>query len=113
MHSLRFYDPAVRRAWRYEWPHSRRPWAAGTSLCYRRSLWARSPFAEVAAGEDSRFVWRSAVTSIADVSDSNCLVALIHDRNTVAKSGRGTYWSSISVSEVERLLGSDLRNYQV
>jgi len=112
IHSLRFYAPAVRRAWRYEWPHSRRPWAAGTSLCYRRSLWTKSPFADVEAGEDSRFVRCSAVRSIADVSDSNCLVALIHAGNTVAKSARGTHWSTIPVSEVERLLGSDLRNYQ-
>ena len=97
MNSLRFYDPAGRRAWRYQWPQSRRPWAAGTSLCYRRSLWERTPFAEVAAGEDARFVWRSAVTSVADVSGSDCLVALVHDRNTVAKSGRGAYWSSIPV----------------
>jgi glycosyltransferase involved in cell wall biosynthesis/GT2 family glycosyltransferase len=112
MNSLPFYDPAGRRAWRYEWPQSRRPWAAGTSLCYRRSLWERSPFAEVAAGEDARFVWRSAVTSIADVSGSNCLVALVHDRNTVAKSGRGAYWSSIPVDEVERLLGPDTGHYR-
>ena len=110
--SLRFYEPASRRAWRYEWPRSRRPWAAGTSLCYRRSLWERSPFAEVAAGEDARFVWRSAVTSIADVSESDCLVALIHDGNTVPKSGRGAYWGGIAVEEVERLLGPDVGYYQ-
>jgi len=110
--SLRFYDPAAQRAWRYEWPRSRRPWAAGTSLCYRRSLWARSPFAEVAAGEDSRFVSHSAVTSIADVSDSGCIVALIHDRNTVTKSGRGPCWKMIPVAEVEQLLGPDFSHYQ-
>jgi hypothetical protein len=72
----------------------------------------RSPFAEVAVGEDSRFVWRSAVASIADVSDSNCLIALIHDRNTVAKSGHGAYWNSIPVHEIDRLLGPDSRHYQ-
>jgi hypothetical protein len=65
----------------------------------------------VPAGEDAHFIWRAAVPSIADVSGS-CLVALIHDRNTVAKPGRGSYWDSIPVEEIERLLGPDIGNYQ-
>ena len=32
----------------------------GNTLLYRRPLWERSPFADVAVGEDTRFVWSGA-----------------------------------------------------
>jgi glycosyltransferase involved in cell wall biosynthesis len=98
MRSLRFYDPAKRLAWCYTWPCVRRPWAVGTSLCYRRGLWERSAYAEVAVGEDTRFVWRAVGGPIADVSDTDCVIALVHDRNTVPKTGRGAYWSGTGSS---------------
>jgi glycosyltransferase involved in cell wall biosynthesis len=111
MRSPRFYDPAKRLAWCYTWPCVRRPWAAGTSLCYRRGLWERSPYTEVAVGEDTRFVWRAVGGPIADVNDTDCVIALIHDRDTVPKTGRGAYWSGDWVIEVERVLGADVTLY--
>lgn len=110
--ALRFYDPAASRAWRYEWPAGGRIWAAGSSLCYGRDLWHRSPFPEVATGEDSRFVWSRAVRSMCDVSDTDSQIALIHPGNTVPKTVRGANWSPVPAEEVERLLGPDLDFYR-
>ena len=87
--SLLYYDPASSSAWRYSWPDGRRPWAAGPSLCFSKELWTRSPFPEVAVGEDTRFVFSPAVRSITDVSGASCIVGIIHGRNTAPKSVRG------------------------
>ena len=110
--ALRFYEPATVRAWRYEWPRAGRIWAAGPTLCYSRELWRRSPFPEVATGEDTRFVWSNAVTAICDVGDADVLVAIIHRHNTVPKTVHGANWSRVPSSDVERLLGDDLLFYQ-
>lgn len=110
--SLLFYDPGLDRGWRYTWPTGRRGWAAGTSLLYPRSLWSRSPFSEVAVGEDTRFVWQTAVRRVADVRADNCVVAIVHDHNTVPKTGRGAYWAPASSSEILRCLGGDVQFYQ-
>jgi glycosyltransferase involved in cell wall biosynthesis/GT2 family glycosyltransferase len=91
--SLRFYDPAAARAWRYEWSGSRRIWAAGASLCYSKDAWKRSPFPDVATGEDTRFVWGRGVRSVCDVSETDTLVAIIHGGNTVPKMVHGANWS--------------------
>jgi glycosyltransferase involved in cell wall biosynthesis len=109
--ALRFYDPATSRAWLYRWPTGGRVWAAGSSLCYTKDLWSRSPFPEVGTGEDSRFVWSRAVRSSCDVSDTDSLVAIIHHQNTVPKTMHGTNWSKIPAEEVEQLLGPDLHFY--
>ena len=110
--SLLFWDPQGNRAWRYTWPNGRRVWAVGTSLCYPKSLWRRTPFSEVPTGEDTRFIWQSAVSRLADVRDENCVVGLIHAANTVPKTGRGAYWARAGISEVTRCLGSDVEFYQ-
>jgi glycosyltransferase involved in cell wall biosynthesis len=109
--SLLFWEPRVNRAWRYTWPGGR-SWAAGTSLCYPRSLWARSPFSEVAVGEDTRFVWQAHVRRISDVRAENCVVGLVHPGNTVAKNGRGAYWKPVGINEVASCLGNDMMFYQ-
>ena len=110
--SLLFWDPQGNRAWRYSWPTGRRQWAAGASLCYPKSLWQRTPFSEVPTGEDTRFVWQSAVRQLADVRDENCVVGLVHAANTVPKVGRGAYWTRAGISEVTRCLRSDVEFYQ-
>ena len=91
--SLLCYEPATSSAWRFTWPDGLRPWAAGTSLCFRKELWTRCPFPDVAIGEDTRFVFSPAVRRVADVRAAGCVVGIIHGRNTVPKSVRGAHWS--------------------
>ena len=107
-----YYNPALARAWRYSWPRSQRPWAAGPTLCFDKELWARAPFPEIAVGEDTRFTWSRAVRTIADVSDTDCFVGIIHPNNTAAKAVQSSYWTSQPVAQVEHLLGPDLTFYE-
>lgn len=111
MGSLPYYDPAARRAWKYVWPSTGRFWAAGPTLAYRRHLWERSKFPEVATGEDSRFVWSREVRSPLDISDTATIIALIHERNTVPKAPHGPNWIPLEARDVEASLDADLRFY--
>jgi hypothetical protein len=110
--SLLYYDPASSSAWRFSWPARFRPWAAGPSLCFAKELWSRSPFPEVAIGEDTRFVFSSAVRRITYVDQAACIVGIIHRGNTAPKSVRGAHWSRRPVREVEDVVGGDLAFYR-
>ena len=110
--SLLYYDPASSSAWRFTWPDGHRPWAAGPSLCFPKELWSRSPFPDVAIGEDTRFVFNPAVRRVADVRAAGCIVGIIHRRNTAPKSVRGVHWNARPVREVEDLLGEDIAFYR-
>ena len=109
--SLLYYDPASSSAWRFTWPDGLRPWAAGPSLCFSKELWTRSPFPEVAMGEDTRFVFSPAVRRVTDVRAAACIVGIIHRRNTAPKSVRGVHWSPRPIREVEDILGEDMAFY--
>jgi glycosyltransferase involved in cell wall biosynthesis/GT2 family glycosyltransferase len=110
--SLLYYDPARSRAWRFTWPDRLRPWAAGPSLCFAKELWARSPFPEVAIGEDTRFVFSPAVRRVADVSAAACIIGILHPGNTAPKSVYGAHWSPRPCREAEDLLGDDTAFYR-
>ncbi len=109
--SLPFYNPATNSAWRYTWPSHRRPWLAGTSLLYRRELWAANRFADVSHGEDTRFVWQSSSQRTVACPEP-FVVAMIHPSNTVPKTGRGAYWSQEPVDAIARILGPDINRYK-
>jgi glycosyltransferase involved in cell wall biosynthesis len=110
---LLFLDLSSSAAWRFAYPRQHRPWAAGTSLVYRRNLWSRSPFPEIAIGEDTRFTWSAAVKSIADVADTHCVIAVRHEANSSSHSTHSGYWTSIPIAEVEQILGEDLDFYRL
>jgi len=63
-------------------------------------------------GEDTRFVFSPAVRRVTDVSGADCIVGIIHRRNTAPKSVRGVHWSPRPVREVEDLLGDDMAFYR-
>jgi hypothetical protein len=96
---------------RFTWPDGLRPWAAGPSLCFAKELWTRSPFPEVAMGEDTRFVFSPAVRRVTDVRTAACIVGIIHRQNTAPKSVRGPHWNPRPIREAEDLLGNDLAFY--
>src|SRR5271170_7569803 len=50
-----FVDPRVPAAWEYIYPPSAAPWVYGAALCYRRDFWSAHPYANITAGEDTRF----------------------------------------------------------
>lgn len=101
---LYFYEPARRQAWCYVYPESARPWVAGATLCYRHEFWRRSPFREIDAGEDLRFVWDSSDMKLVPHNHMDLFVACIHDGNTVRKSLNGARWQPCAVDRVESIL---------
>lgn len=81
----------------------RRPWLAGGTLVYERSLWQEHPFTEVSNGEDVAFIdaaHRCGV-KIAAVSDPSLYVAMLHDRNTTTRNV-DSQWSSFEADTVRQ-----------
>jgi hypothetical protein len=105
--ALPFIDPETGEAWIYRWPTTRRIWAAGNSLGYRKSLWVRSRFPPLDKAEDTAFVWSAAVRSMCDISDAGTIIAIIHSGNTVRKRVSGAYWHPVPVADLKYILGED------
>jgi glycosyltransferase involved in cell wall biosynthesis len=100
-----------KRAWLYEFPETRRRWLAGNGLCYRKSLWERSPFPSIARGEDTQFVWSREAKNLAVHADHRYFVGLVHATNTSAKATHSSYWRAHPVEDVRTLLGDDFSSH--
>ena len=87
---------------------ARQRWAAGNALLYRRSLWERNRFPEVAVGEDTRFVWNGAARNLFVHDDHRVVVGVVHGRNTSPKGVDGAWWTPVDWSEIEAVVGSGL-----
>lgn len=111
--TLRFYDVRDRRAWEYRYPprFAGRPWVAGGTLCYRRSLAQAYPFRSVTDGEDTRFVWSVPPSAVRALADPSFYVALVHARNTSPKRTRDSRWRPYSSDALRRDMGADLAFY--
>lgn len=99
-----FYEPGACRAFQYRYA-GRGAFVTGTTLAYRKSLWARSPFADVQVGEDTRFVNAIPRGRLLDLADPSLCVATIHPGNVSPKNPRGEQWTQIGVERIHELLG--------
>jgi hypothetical protein len=84
----------------------RRPWLAGGTLVYDRSLWRDHPFTEVSNGEDTSFVdaaYKSGA-KVAVISDPSLYVGMIHGKNTTPYN-IDRQWSGFSVDQVRNWIG--------
>lgn len=103
---LVLYDGA--RAWCHagKRPESGRPWLAGGTFVYERSVWREQPFQPVSDGEDTAFLdvfYRRDRPAV--ISDPSLYVARLHADNT---SGKHAYtWGGFDVGEVRRWLGEE------
>jgi glycosyltransferase involved in cell wall biosynthesis len=111
LRDLIFYEPAAERAWRYRYPPHARPWVAGGTMCYRRSLWESSPFPDVRHGEDTQFVWARRSLRVHAVDRGDLYVAIIHPGNTSVKRTSGRRWSAVPRDELLSILGSAASRY--
>jgi glycosyltransferase involved in cell wall biosynthesis/predicted O-methyltransferase YrrM len=97
------------RAWRYAYPAGRRPpWVSGNTLCYRRRVWEEHPFAEIATGEDTRFVWATdpgAVLALGEAEEGWHL-GIIHGRNASGVAPSGPWWRPADPAEARARLGA-------
>ncbi|MBP8251804.1 MAG: glycosyltransferase, partial [Herpetosiphon sp.] len=111
IHDLLFYDCVKHKAWQYRYPPQQKAWLAGSSLCYRREVWAKHHFANITIGEDSRFVWQSQPQQIKVLEDSAFHVSMIHQHNVSPKRTRSAYWQPYPISQIQQLLGADWEYY--
>jgi len=89
------------RAWLFQ--TQRKPWLAGGTLVYERSLWKEQLFSDVSNGEDVAFVdaaYRRGV-KIATLNDPSLYVAMLHDSNTT-KRNVDVQWGGFDVDVVRR-----------
>ena len=107
-----YFEPSAPAAWLYEYPASLRRWLAGNVLCYRKSMWVRNPFRELAIGEDIRFCAAATAANALALSDHTIAVGLIHATNSSRKVVTGRYWSPRPIEEVLRVIGDDYTAYQ-
>ncbi|HEX6482488.1 MAG TPA: glycosyltransferase [Ktedonobacteraceae bacterium] len=107
-----YYKPIDDKAWLYEYFPSTRRVPIGNTLCYRKALWAGSPFPEITIGEDTRFIWSNARKNVALIPDHTLYIGLIHQNNTSQKNLSGPCWRPHSVEEIHNLLGVDLDFYR-
>lgn len=100
LRDLLFYQPASDRGWRYTYPRHARPWVAGGTMCYWRSVWERQPFPKVSQGEDTQFLWANRALRIHVLDRLDLYVATIHAGNTSANRTAGRRWTSIPGHEI-------------
>jgi glycosyltransferase involved in cell wall biosynthesis len=102
---LWFYDTENAAAWQYVY-HGRPHWLAGGTFCYLKSVWKRHPFANVSAGEDTRFVREAPLRKVLALARDDFYVARIHARNTCRKHTSGSCWRSVPATSVRALIES-------
>jgi O-antigen biosynthesis protein len=106
-----FVDGEARQAWEYVHPRSSVPWVCGATLCYRKAFWNSHRFADVAVGEDSRFVFSNRGARITVLEDNWFFVARIHDRNTCRKWTRDARWEQRSIDSLRSVVGIAWEEY--
>lgn len=108
---VRFFDPGAGRAWEYRWPERSRPWLAGGTLMFRRTVWERRPFPHLNEGEDTRWVWALPAGAVAAIPDPGLYAALMHPGNTSRKRPGEARWHPIPLDVVRGPMGDGWRFY--
>jgi glycosyltransferase involved in cell wall biosynthesis len=86
-----FLEGGGARAWEY-CSGGARPWLAGSSFAYRRTLWQRQKFQAIRVGEDACFSSKVPPGKVADLADPSLVIATMHSRNTSPKRPNGAAW---------------------
>jgi len=108
---LFFYDPLANRSWQYVYPQGSKPWLAGGTLCYRKSIWQNSPFPDIDVGEDGQFLWSHPLKKMVALEDLSFYVAIKHPENTSPKQVTGDLWHSYPAEKIQTTIGNDLHVY--
>ena len=108
---LLFFDPKDKQVWQYVYPAGGKPWVAGGTMCYRKSLWEANRFSDVDNGEDTHFVWNLRGERVLALPNTEFYVALLHGQNTSAKVRNGSRWTDWP-GDIAQILGEDLHFYR-
>lgn len=111
LRSLLYLSLPGGHAWRYTYPRGLRPWVSGSTMCYLRRVWEEHPFAEVATGEDTRFVWAIDPESVEAAADDaapwhDWHVGIMHGDNTAARDPAGPWWREVHPTQVRTRMGA-------
>jgi glycosyltransferase involved in cell wall biosynthesis len=98
-------------AWMYVHPANQRPWIAGATMCYHKSLWQEYRFQEINEGEDTRFVWAIPASSVLPLPDNRFYVASVHAANASPKRTSDPRWQVRPPSEVRELIGESWETF--
>jgi O-antigen biosynthesis protein len=92
------------RAWLFQ--TVRKPWLAGGTLVYERSLWQERPFTKVSNGEDVAFIdaAHKRGVKIATITDPSLYVAMLHGANTTTRN-IDSQWGGFDVETVRQWIG--------
>jgi glycosyltransferase involved in cell wall biosynthesis len=112
LNELLFYDIETGCAWEYRYPADAKFWLSGSSLCYRRTYWAATRFANVDVGEDALFVWSGSPERMTVLPDRTIHVGIIHKQNASPKQTTDSHWRPYPVEEIRQLLGEDWHFYE-
>ncbi|HME35242.1 MAG TPA: glycosyltransferase [Candidatus Sulfotelmatobacter sp.] len=90
--TLYFYNHDKNQAFRYQY-RANRPWVAGNTLVYSKSLWERRPFEPIQIAEDVKFIAPLAADLICDLKDLELCIGSIHGANVSPKITSGAFWT--------------------
>ncbi|HEY1430168.1 MAG TPA: glycosyltransferase [Stellaceae bacterium] len=106
-----FLDPQRRRAWEYVYPSGGARWVCGATLCYRKSLWHRTPFPQINIGEDTRFVASLGGARVMAQPETDIFVGMIHSANTSPKHIDDGRWQPRPIETIASVMGRDWLEY--
>ena len=112
INELFYFDLFSRQAYRFAYPNDQPVWLAGSTMCYRKTLWSGNHFADIDVGEDGLFAWATPRERLTVLEDSRFAVFMIHNHNVCPKNTEGLWWHPYSVEKIQRLLAEDWPTYQ-
>jgi glycosyltransferase involved in cell wall biosynthesis len=107
---LFFYDPAIRKSWKYIYPANERPWVGGATMAYSKAFWQTHPFRDMQVGEDNQFVWFSGA-KVAAHQYFGGFVSILHPGNTSPKHINNSRWVPCDVNGINAILKNDFLSY--
>ena len=111
LRQLYYWGPGPEQAWEYVYEAESRPWVAGGTMLYRRSLWEESPFQEISVGEDNEFLWSETAKRVLPLVDRRFYVAGIHAGNTSPKVITPERWRPVPMDEIQQVVGEEWPEY--
>lgn len=102
-----YFQPDQGLAWWYHRPPALRPWLAGGTLVYRRTVLDEYAFPDTDVGEDTGFLWQMPAETLCDVQDPSLYIGLIHKGNTSEKTLEGSTWERRPLDDVACMLEPD------
>jgi glycosyltransferase involved in cell wall biosynthesis len=104
--TLYYYKHDSNQAFRYQF-RSSRPWVAGNTLVYSKSIWEHRPFEPIQVAEDVKLLASLPAHLFCDLQDLELCVATIHAGNVSPKVTTGVFWAPEPADRIRAILGDE------